>query len=146
MWNFKGTLWNSTQNILSIHWKMRFVYNIEILRAHMRFWNAPLSTFMTPKAYQESQSWIANMAQTWFGLDIKHLSSRCKFVSFAYMFALKMCYAVTKYWPQSLIKFLFDLFYLLCMFTPPINLPSSETQTSHGYSWLVETYWAIRII
>ena len=36
MWNFKGTLWNSTQNILLIHWKMRFLYNIGILRA-LRF-------------------------------------------------------------------------------------------------------------
>ena len=34
MWNFKGTLWNSTQNILPIHWKICFLYNIEILRAH----------------------------------------------------------------------------------------------------------------
>ena len=33
MWNFKGTLWNSTQNILLIHWKIRFLYNIGILRA-----------------------------------------------------------------------------------------------------------------
>ena len=36
MWNFKGTLWNSTQNISPIHWKVRFLYNIEILRA-LRF-------------------------------------------------------------------------------------------------------------
>ena len=36
MWNFKGTLWNSTQNILLIHWKIRFLYNIGILRA-LRF-------------------------------------------------------------------------------------------------------------
>ena len=33
MWNFKGTLWNSTQNILPIHWKMWLLYNIDILRA-----------------------------------------------------------------------------------------------------------------
>ena len=33
MWDFKGTLWNSTQNILPIHWKIWFLYNIEILRA-----------------------------------------------------------------------------------------------------------------
>ena len=32
---FKGTLWNSTQNILPIHWKIRFLYSIEILRALM---------------------------------------------------------------------------------------------------------------
>ena len=36
MWNFKGTLWNSTQNILPIHWKIWLLYNIEILRA-LRF-------------------------------------------------------------------------------------------------------------
>ena len=36
MWTFKGTLWNSTQNILLIHWKIRFLYNIGILRA-LRF-------------------------------------------------------------------------------------------------------------
>ena len=33
VWNFKGYLWNSTQNILPIHWKLQFLYNIEILRA-----------------------------------------------------------------------------------------------------------------
>ena len=36
VWHFKGTLWNSTQNILSIHWKIWFLYNNEILRA-LRF-------------------------------------------------------------------------------------------------------------
>ena len=39
-------LWNSTQNILPIHWKIRFSYNVEILRtlrlrADKGFWNAP---------------------------------------------------------------------------------------------------------
>ena len=34
MWNFKGNLWNSTQNILHIRWKRSFLYNIiQILRA-----------------------------------------------------------------------------------------------------------------
>ena len=32
MWNFKGILWNSTQNNLPIHWKIWLLYNIEILR------------------------------------------------------------------------------------------------------------------
>ena len=36
MWNFKGYLWNSTQNILPIHWKIWFLYSIGILRA-LRF-------------------------------------------------------------------------------------------------------------
>ena len=31
--DFKGYLWNSTQNILPIHWKIQFLCNIEILRA-----------------------------------------------------------------------------------------------------------------
>ena len=29
VWNFKGYLWNSTQNILPIHWKIRFWYNAQ---------------------------------------------------------------------------------------------------------------------
>ena len=33
VWNFKGYLWNSTQNISPIHWKMRFLYSFENLRA-----------------------------------------------------------------------------------------------------------------
>ena len=37
VWNFKGTFWNSTQNILPILWKIWFLYNFEILRAR----NAP---------------------------------------------------------------------------------------------------------
>ena len=36
VWDFKGTLWNSTQNILPIHWKIWFLCNFEILRA-LRF-------------------------------------------------------------------------------------------------------------
>ena len=32
----RGTLWNSTRNILPIHWKICFLYNTEILRA-LRF-------------------------------------------------------------------------------------------------------------
>ena len=43
MWNFKGYLWNSTQNIWPIHWKIWFLYNIKLwrhFRAHTCFWNA----------------------------------------------------------------------------------------------------------
>ena len=36
MWNFKGTLWNSTQNILPIPWKVCFSFRHENLRA-LRF-------------------------------------------------------------------------------------------------------------
>ena len=41
MWNLKWYLWNSTQNILPIHWKMQFLYSFEILRAHKGFWPPP---------------------------------------------------------------------------------------------------------
>ena len=37
VWNFKGYLWNSTQNILPIHWKIRFLYNVGTLRAPLSF-------------------------------------------------------------------------------------------------------------
>ena len=33
VWNFKRYLWNSTQNILPIHWKMRILFTGENLRA-----------------------------------------------------------------------------------------------------------------
>ena len=36
VWNFKGTLWNSTHNIFPIHWKICILYSDEILTA-LRF-------------------------------------------------------------------------------------------------------------
>ena len=36
VWNLKGNPWNSTQNILPIHWKRRFLFSIENFRA-LRF-------------------------------------------------------------------------------------------------------------
>ena len=33
VWNFKGSLWNSTQNILPIHWKMCVLCKGQIIRA-----------------------------------------------------------------------------------------------------------------
>ena len=36
VWNFKGTLWNSTQNILPIHWRMWILFTVEYFRA-LRF-------------------------------------------------------------------------------------------------------------
>ena len=52
MWNFKDTLWNSTQNIYSIHWYIYDFYTalkfeeLLDLRAHGRFWNARLGTHL----------------------------------------------------------------------------------------------------
>ena len=36
VWNFKGYLWNSTQHIFPIHWKICFLYNIAVLKT-LRF-------------------------------------------------------------------------------------------------------------
>ena len=33
VWTFKGSLWNSTQNILPIYWKRRFSFSVGNLRA-----------------------------------------------------------------------------------------------------------------
>ena len=38
-WNFKSTIWNYTQNILPVQWKIWFLYNIWIWRA-LRFMGA----------------------------------------------------------------------------------------------------------
>ena len=32
VWNIKGHFWNSAQNMLHIHWKIRFLYNAKKLR------------------------------------------------------------------------------------------------------------------
>ena len=59
MWNFKCTLWNSTQNNLPIHWKTSFLYKIEILRA-LRFESSytflkhPPGNDMSPVLYHDS--------------------------------------------------------------------------------------------
>ena len=63
VWNFKGTLWNSTQNILPIHWKIWLLYNIEILRAlrfKSSFWflkRPPADTFIYMCVTMKSLPW-----------------------------------------------------------------------------------------
>ena len=61
VWNFKGYLWNSTQNILPIHWKIPSLYNIEILRA-LRF-KSSYAVFETPPddidLLAQGQFWLA---------------------------------------------------------------------------------------
>ena len=63
MWNFKGNLWNSTQNILLIHWKMMILYNVENVRA-LRFKSSEV--FLTP-LYQ--QRWIDSSHNSHNALD-----------------------------------------------------------------------------
>ena len=48
VWNFKGYLWNSTQNIWPIHWKMWILFTCENFRAHKCFWNANPHPHPTP--------------------------------------------------------------------------------------------------
>ena len=55
VWNFKGYLWNSTQNTLPIHWKIWFLYNTEMwttidLRVCRHFRNDSTSGFPTQRA------------------------------------------------------------------------------------------------
>ena len=42
VWNFKGYLWNSTQNISPIHWKMGFLYMAEL----SKFFKCPLGPWL----------------------------------------------------------------------------------------------------
>ena len=67
MWNYKGTLWNSTQNILPIHWKIGFLHNIEILSA-LRFKSSyaflkrpPAPHTYTEQRYGCSPGWITGI-------------------------------------------------------------------------------------
>ena len=72
--NFKVTLWNSTQNILPTHWKIWFLYNIEILRA-LRFKSsyAFLISIIWPRhiGNRELLGW-----RWWFWICIKPLCFR----------------------------------------------------------------------
>ena len=75
VWNFKGTLWNSIQNILpihAIHWKISFLYNIEILRAHTRFWNAPQVYQWPGSLHHQAITWHGNCCITRIGCCLPH--------------------------------------------------------------------------
>ena len=62
VWNFKGDLWNSTQNIIPIHWKMQILFTGENLRA-LRFKSSQVF-FETPPAV------IQPIASLWYCLPI----------------------------------------------------------------------------
>ena len=55
VWNFKGTLWNSTQNILPIHWKLYILYTDGNLRA-LRF-KSSYVFLKCPLIYVVPQPW-----------------------------------------------------------------------------------------
>ena len=59
LWNFKGTLRNSTQNMLPIHWRIWFLHNIEILRA---LWFKSSYAFLKLPLDQ----WIPHHLMSWF--------------------------------------------------------------------------------
>ena len=57
VWNFKGTLWNFTQNISPAHWNICFYSHVKIhefldLRTRERFWNAPMVSFQCVNSYK----------------------------------------------------------------------------------------------
>ena len=75
MRNFKGTLWNSTQNILSIHWNIQFLYNIDILRA-LRFKSSYEFLKRPPElihalAFCRPQLWLTDVV-TFHNNTLKH--------------------------------------------------------------------------
>ena len=67
VWNFKGTLWNSTQNILPIHWEMYSLLRREDLRAP-RF-TSPQSFLTLPPlglvSTNEKRCYICNIFSHW---------------------------------------------------------------------------------
>ena len=64
MWNFKGTLSNSTQHILPIHWKIRFLYNIGILRA-LRFKSSYAFLKHPPDPYVSQTDTVSPIEWQW---------------------------------------------------------------------------------
>ena len=56
VWNFKGTLWNSTQNILPIHWKMCILSTSENLRA---------LRFKSSQAFLKQQQYTGSNCSLW---------------------------------------------------------------------------------
>ena len=83
VWNFKGHLWNSTQNILPIHWKMWFLYNTEILRAlrfksSYTFLKRPPGVFVYPSVCLPITSLSMWQFITPFKLGSTNLNQRCQ--------------------------------------------------------------------
>ena len=64
MWNFKGTLWNSTQHILFIHWKMWILFTTENLRA-LRFKSSKLFLKRPPSSLFEAESYVFWHLHVW---------------------------------------------------------------------------------
>ena len=77
MWNFKGTLWNSTQNILPIYWKIWLLYNIEIVRA-LRF-KSSYAFLKCPLRLPVTKLHLKDNSRTkftsWWHYDIEMLSA-----------------------------------------------------------------------
>ena len=79
VWNFKGYLWNSTQNIVPIHWKVRFLYNVENVRALI--FKSSCAFLKRHPAWSylvcRSQFWRMRRLQTgtimWLALHVSHL-------------------------------------------------------------------------
>ena len=69
MWNFKGYLWNSTQNIWPIHWKIMILSTFDNLRA-LRFKSSKVF-LKRPPAYWRYCSFALN--PNWFSTRLWYL-------------------------------------------------------------------------
>ena len=83
VWNFKGALWNSTQNILPIHWKIWFLYNIDILRA-LRF--------------KSSYRTISRLSADYKVIDIILAATKQLYEWFSPSVCPSVCPSVTPFW------------------------------------------------
>ena len=80
MWNFKGTLWNSTHNILPMHWKIWFLYYVEILRAlrfksSYAFLKRPSGIPVGNQSTINSISWYSITRTTGLTMHVSHWGS-----------------------------------------------------------------------
>ena len=77
MWNFKGDLWNSTQNMVPMHWKICILFRVENLRAlrcksSLAFLKCPL---YSPKYSQQSEGRLWSVCyefQVWLKWNLCH--------------------------------------------------------------------------
>ena len=94
VWNFEYTIWNSTQNILPIHWKIWYLYSIGILelldlRAHTHFWTP------TPSSLDSGSLTGRGISKCWFAL-------RWMFWHMMYRKARSTCFRLQMCFRQSL--------------------------------------------
>ena len=73
LWNCKGYLWNSTQNILPIHWKIWLLCNVENLRA-LKFKSSQIYELVCILKHLPGLSIISDIKVHFIVTDKTHIS------------------------------------------------------------------------